>query len=213
MVEYLDPEIAGEGQSANNFVPGMAWTNAPAVDGEEWQPDIEPPRINDYAAMKKHKHYGRYFRPWRYVPFPAWLYHPTLDAKIVNTADDAKALVAADPKWRREPYHVKIDMTGKSLPVKSDTQRLAETIAAQTKGQAIDPGLIATIVASVMAALGKVSAPPAAPALSAEALMPQPAQVDDPIDREAMLQLAAERGIVVDKRWRNERLKKELGLD
>ena len=63
-VEYLDPEIANEGQSANNWTPGD-WTNTPNPGDEEWQPDMEPPHVNDYAALKKHKDYRQYFRPYR----------------------------------------------------------------------------------------------------------------------------------------------------
>ena len=52
MVEYLDPSIAGEGFHAEKHNPG-AWMDAPDASAEEWQPDIEPPHINDYAAFKK----------------------------------------------------------------------------------------------------------------------------------------------------------------
>lgn len=170
MVEYLDPEIAGEGQSANNWAPG-AWTSAPDAADEEYQPDIEPPHIPDYAALKKHKHYRQYFRPWRRVPFPAWLYHPTLEARIVKSVEEVQKL---GPEWSPTPPNVKrIDMTGKSLPVKSDTQRLAETIAASLpagqRAATIDPNMIAAIVAAVMAAL--TQSKPADP--DPESLMPE----------------------------------------
>ena len=120
MVDYLDPEIAGEGQSCNNWVPG-AWTNAPAVSEDEYQPDIEPPHIPDYAMLKKHKHYRQYFRPYRYHPFPAFMYGPNGAEKIVKTREE---VIALGPDWSPTPpaeRQKKIDMTGKSLPVKSDT--------------------------------------------------------------------------------------------
>ena len=50
MPEYLDPEIANEGQSANNWQPG-AWTNSTPVSEDEFQPDIEPPQIIIYLAI------------------------------------------------------------------------------------------------------------------------------------------------------------------
>jgi hypothetical protein len=215
-IEYLDPAIANEGQSADNWSPGMAWTNAPSSDGEEYQPDIEPPHINDYAAFKKHKHYRQYFRPYRYVPFPAWMYHPTKEAKIVKSAEEVTAL---GPEWRREPFTRKIDMTGKSLPVKSETQRLAETVAsalaAQKQGaSAIDPTSIAAVVAAVMAALGPQApqrAPSEATLGNAAPTLPLEA-ADEKLERTALLELAEKEGVKVDGRWSNDRIKKELGL-
>src|ERR1700733_1606451 len=109
-IEYLDPEIANEGISVNNWSPG-AWTNAPAAEGEEYQPDVEPPHNNDYAALKKHKHYKQYFRPYRYQPFPAFVYHQTLGSKVVKTKEEA---IALGPEWTRfipiqfHPVHGKL---------------------------------------------------------------------------------------------------------
>ena len=125
-IEYLDPEIAGEGTHADAPIPGT-WMDGTDPSAEEFQPDIEPPHIPDYAAFKKHKHYRQYFRPYRYQPFPAFMYHPTLGEKIVKSKDEVAAL---GPEWSPTPIKPRVDMTGKSLPVKSDTQRLAETIAA-----------------------------------------------------------------------------------
>jgi hypothetical protein len=219
-IEYLDPAIAGEGLSANNWVPG-AWTNDPGL-GEEWQPDIEAPRINDYAAFKKHKHYGKYFRPYRYVPFPAWLYHPTIEAKIVQNEAE---VIALGPEWRRQPFALKIDMTGKALPVKTDTQRLAEAITAGLAGKQtgpdsmIDPTTIAAIVAAVMAATQAQMQPAASVAAV-------PVSEGDPdsenshvestpsvsVERAAMIELAERENVKIDKRWSDERIKRELGL-
>lgn len=201
MVEYLDPEIANEGQSANDWNPG-AWTTGASLEGEEYQPEFEPPHINDYAALKKHKQYAKYFRPYRYIPFPAVLYHKSLGEKIVNSEAEVKAL---GPEWSRTPFTLKVDMTGKSLPAKSDTQRLTEALVA---GQAaiankpgIDAGAVAAIVAATLAALQQNGPQPA--------LQAQP---DAAGDREALEQLAAEKGIKVDGRWSDDRLRKELGL-
>jgi hypothetical protein len=203
-----------EGTSANDWTPG-AWANTPNIADDEWQPDIEPPHINDYAAFKKHKHYGKYFRPYRYTPFPAWMYHATLEPKIVKSKEEVLAL---GPEWSPVPNKPRVDMTGKSLPVKSDTQRLAETIAlALPRGAAaaapIDATMIASIVAAVVAAMPQMqpAAIPAAP--SPDDLMPprEPTASED-VERSALLELAAKENIKVDGRWSNERIKKELGL-
>jgi Glu-tRNA(Gln) amidotransferase subunit E-like FAD-binding protein len=209
-VEYLDPEIANEGQSANNWQPGV-WTNAPSTADEEYQPDIEPPHVNDYGAFKKHKHYRQYFRPYRYIPFPARMYHPTLDVKVVNSKEE---VIALGPEWSPVPPAVKrIDMTGKSLPVKSETQKLSEALVAgllqQKQGNAADPNAIAATVAAVMAAINAQNQPKA---LTAENLMPA-AEPQADTERDALLALAHEKGLKVDGRWSNARLKSELGLD
>lgn len=199
-IEYLDPEIAGEGESANNWQPG-AWTNAPATADEEYQPDIEPPHINDYAAFKKHKHYRQYFRPYRYIPFPAWMYHAKHEAKLVKSKDEVLAL---GPEWSPNPNKPRIDMTGKSLPTKSDTQRLTEALVAglTDKKPGTDAASIAAIVAAVMGAIQQQVTPAVA----------APAEPEDAGERDEMLKLAAEQNVKIDKRWSNERIKKELGL-
>lgn len=210
MVEYLDPEIANEGLSANDWTPG-AWTNAPMNphEGEEYQPELEPPHINDYSAFKKHKHYKQYFRPYRFVPFPAWMYHPTKEPKLVKSRED---VIALGPEWREVPFSHKVDMTGKSLPVKTETQKLAETVAdalaRKTGAPSVDPGTIAAIVAAVVAALPQQQQP-----------VPQTAQQALPLDgtldagdRQALLDLAKEKGIKIDGRWSNDRIRQELGL-
>ena len=111
MPEYLDPEIANEGQSANNWQPG-AWTNSTPVSEDEFQPDIEPPHIPDYAMLKKHKNYAKYFRPYRYQPFPAFVYHQTMGERIVRSKEEAQTL-GADwtrfvPVWFHQTFGRKV---------------------------------------------------------------------------------------------------------
>jgi hypothetical protein len=215
-IEYLDPAIANEGFHAERFNPG-AWADA-VPDGEEWQPDIEEPHVNDYKAFKKHKHYGKYFRPYRYVPFPAWMHHKTLESKLCQTKEEVAAL---GPGWSREPQRHQIVMVGKALPIKTDTQRLAEAItlgladkqpAAAGLG-AIDPTVIAAIVAAVMAATQKTADPVviAAPQPEAEP-DPEPTAAAPSIERLAMIELAEKEGIKIDKRWGDAKLKEALGL-
>lgn len=242
VVEYLDPSIAGEGTSVNNWQPG-AWTNAVALSDEEWQPELEPPRIPDYAAFKKHKHYGKYFRPYRYQPFPALLYHPVeaprlIDHRFRDGAIDNEACknaaLALGPEWRREPYSkdtAKV-MIGKSLPVKNDTQRLTEAIAAgladnkQTGSGIVDATQIAAIVAAVMAAMPTqtiASAPVPASAAPTKAAKRAAKAEQDPAletkppegeaaERVALIELAEKEGIAIADGASNEDIKKALGL-
>ena len=224
-VEYLDPSIAGEGVHVDSWKPG-AWTDSTA-DNEEYQPDIEPPHINDYAAFKKHKHYRQYFRPYRYQPFPAWMYHRTLEPKLVRSKEEVLAL---GPDWSPTPNKPRVDMTGKTLPVKTDTQRLTEAMVAglaskqATGAGPVDAAAIAAIVAAVMAAM-----PGNAPAAQPAPATPEPEPLrafleasnpDDPdrtidadkIERTALIELAEKEGVKIDGRWSNDRIKSALGL-
>lgn len=218
MVEYLDPSIAGEGIHVDQW-RAPEWMDTPDVSAEEWQPDIEPPHINDYSSFKKHKHYRQYFRPYRYVPWPAFMYHPTLGEKVVKSKDEA---IALGPEWSGTPPAKKrIDMAGKSLPVKSDTQRLAEVVAqalGPKQGATVDTNMIGAIVAAVMAAMKADQAQPA-PAATAEidpeTLIPPldgKVEIDESIERKALLELAEKEGIKVDRRLSNQKIKEALGL-
>lgn len=207
-----------EGISANDWAPG-AWTNTPAASDEEYQPDIEPPHINDYAGFKKHKHYRQYFRPHRYVAFPAWVYHKTLEPKLIDkrnkdgTTDQEackKEVMALGPEWGPVPTKPRLDMTGKSSPVKSETQRLAEVVAqgiAQRGSAPIDANAIAAIVSAVLAATQ--GQPASTPAVQADAAKAEPSE---DVERSALIELAAKDGVKIDKRWSNARIKTELGI-
>jgi hypothetical protein len=214
-IEYLDPAIAGEGFHAEKWEPG-AWTDAPDDSAEEWQPEMEPPHINDYAGFKKHKHYRQYFRPWRYVPFPAFMYHATLGERLVKSKAEVEAL---GPEWSPKPPEArqkKVDMTGKSLPVKTDTQRLAEVVAQALGGKpatasAADPTLIAAVVAAVMAAMKAEQKAPIDP--ESDSMMPATAEsAGDSIERTALIELADKEKIKIDKRWSTAKIKETLGL-
>lgn len=221
-IEYLDPEIANEGVHVDKWQPG-AWANNPG-DDEEWQPDVEPPHITDYAAFKKHKHYGQYFKPYRYRPFPAWLYHKTEEPRLVKSREEATAL---GPDWSPVPNKPRIDMTGKSHVGKTQTERLGEIIAESmaAKSGGVDPNVIAATVAAVMAALGHnkpVEAGPMQVTLAdvegSRAFVDQPETGDEhpshgDVERKALIELAEKEGVKIDKRWSNDRIKKELGLD
>lgn len=228
-VEYLDASIANEGLHAEAPIPG--WMNNPSASDEEYQPDMEPPHINDYAAFKKHKHYRQYFRPYRYQAFPAWVYHAKQEPRLIAKYRDGKIdieagqaeVLALGSEWSPKPIKPRIDMTGKSLPVKNDTQRLTETLVenitkiAPSANGAVDPNMIAAIVAAVMAAQQPVvAAKPVEHA--ADELMPDTSPVavtDAPADveRAALIELAEKEGVKIDNRWGNDRIKKALGLE
>src|ERR1700761_1555271 len=73
MPEYLDPEIANEGEAAT-----------------DWRPGAGPAAIVDMSKLLgNHKHFGKYFAPHVFKPFPAWLYHATEPEFIVHTAKEA----------------------------------------------------------------------------------------------------------------------------
>lgn len=218
MAEELNEALL-EGVHVDKWSPG-AWTNNPG-DDEEWQPDVEPPHITDYSAFKKHKHYGKYFKPYRYRPFPAWMYHATLEPKEVKNREE---VVALGPEWSPTPPNVKrIDWTGKSVPGKSQTEQLGEIIAKSMTGKqsgGVDAAAIAATVAAVMAAMGQIR-PVQAAAPAQEPIAPEgelfeteeELTVDAKTERVALLELAAKDDIEIDKRWSNKRIKKELGLD
>ena len=212
MAEEINEALL-EGVHVDKWSPG-AWANNPG-DDEEWQPDVEPPHITDYAAFKKHKHYGQYFKPYRYRPFPAWMYHATEEPKQVKNREEVLAL---GPEWSPTPPVIKrIDMTGKAYQTKSETQRLGEVMEKALAGKqstaGIDPTSIAAVVAAVMAALGKNEPARAEPAAPDVELFAAGARGESEVERTALIELAEKDGVKIDKRWSNERIKKELGLD
>lgn len=78
-VGYLDPEISGEGQKVI------------LSDGEQvsWTPPPARPVMPDWSQIKS---IARYFGRTGHQVYPAWLYHPTEDARLVKNADEAGEL-------------------------------------------------------------------------------------------------------------------------
>lgn len=78
-VGYLDPEIAGEGQMVL------------MSDGENvpWAPPPVNPVIPDLSNIKSIK---KYFRPYQFRAWPAWIYHPDQPPRLVKNADEAAEL-------------------------------------------------------------------------------------------------------------------------
>lgn len=78
-VGYLDPEIAGEGQKVI------------LSDGtvETWNAPPPKPVMPDWSQIKS---IARYFNRQGYQVYPAWLYHPTEEPRLVKNADEAAEL-------------------------------------------------------------------------------------------------------------------------
>lgn len=78
-VGYLDPEIAGEGQKVI------------LSDGtvETWNAPAPKPVMPDWSQIKS---IARYFNRTGYAVYPAWLYHPTEEPRLVKNADEAAEL-------------------------------------------------------------------------------------------------------------------------
>lgn len=78
-VGALDPEIAGEGMKVI------------LSDGEQVDMNIAPPKpvFPDWSGIKSIRHY---FNRTGYRVYPAWLYHPSEEPRLVKNADEAAAL-------------------------------------------------------------------------------------------------------------------------
>jgi hypothetical protein len=78
-VGYLDPEIAGEGQQVIHS------------DGEvvNWSPPPVKPVVPDFSQIKSIR---KYFNRTGFVAWPAWLYHPIEEPRLVKNAEEAHAL-------------------------------------------------------------------------------------------------------------------------
>jgi hypothetical protein len=78
-VGYLDAEIAGEGQ------------RVVLSDGDQvaWTPPPVKPAIPDMSQIKAIRHY---FGRVGYQVYPAWLYHPTEEPRLVKNAQEAAGL-------------------------------------------------------------------------------------------------------------------------
>jgi hypothetical protein len=74
-VGNLDPAIAGEGQKVSGDI--------------SWTPPPPAPVIPDISQVKSIRHY---FGRSNFPVWPAWLYHPTEDPRLVNNADEAGKL-------------------------------------------------------------------------------------------------------------------------
>jgi hypothetical protein len=172
-VEYLDPELAGEGIHAE-----QQWTSA-----------VDEARIPDYKGIKSIAKYFPQFtgRPYQHQTFPCFLYHPTKDKVLVGDVKDGEGLVVAKAAtiakekygceyrkstydevaqgfppyrwsytgdWRAQPF----EKDKKFNPAKPETGKHVVT----GKEPAMAPAdLVAATVAAVLAALNEQKVDPA----------------------------------------------------
>lgn len=183
-VGYLDPEIAGEGQKVI------------LSDGDQvsWTPPPPKPVMPDWSRIKS---IARYFGRTGHQVYPAWLYHPTEEPRLVKNADEAGALGVCyrqatieekgryglnavwdwqdDSKWRPQPHsQPKFDPARPGL---GKTYMAAVVNPATAQNQLLE-ALIPTVTAAVVTALKSGGGPTA------------PANID-PAQWEAFLQFQA----------------------
>jgi hypothetical protein len=78
-VGYLDPEVAGEGMKV--IMSGGEQVN--------WSPPPVAPVMPDWSTIKSIRHY---FNRTGHQTYPAWLYHPTEQPRLVKNAQEAAEL-------------------------------------------------------------------------------------------------------------------------
>lgn len=214
-IEYLDPEIANEGERADS-----AFVVSPK------------PHVWDYAQLKEHPHYGQYWAPKAFQPWPAWIYnHKTGEKKVVDNAMEAaqhgirfnKALRHPDYEWTgdwqaepRKDLKPNINETGKSLVTASAERitadsmtKILQRLAEGKAGNEVSPAIAEAINAdkdyqeylAFKRARAAVQVEPESPSVEDNELL---------VDKDAMVRLAKEKGIHVDKRWSLDRIKSAL---
>jgi hypothetical protein len=220
-IEYLDPEIANEGSHAEDMS------------------DLEPPHVYDYAAFKTDKHYKRYFKPYVFQPFPAWIYHATEEAKMVGDAktaasygvsyikgdDHNEARWECSGEWKVRPVvkpKAKATDGGKTLVTASSQQQQVSTNELMAK-------ILAQITAGNMPLPNVAKADPEfaefleykkwkasqaerseQPKAAAEPAKAPALELSEAEQKEILVGLAKEKEIHVDKRWSLDRIKETL---
>lgn len=244
MVEYLPAEIANEGQKAGAIVTDNN-------DGSgDYQPPMDLPHVPDYKGIKSiAKYFPQYSnRPYVHKPFPAWVYHMTKEPMLIHDKINSEGrVIKTAAEWAAElgltwegPPRMRWNVSGEWNPEpvaapKSKTAGTGKVLVEAVKtiaSQASDN--IATIIAAVMAAMGKAEkpgtnalaadpdyaaflafkefqkqagAPPAAQPVETQA---QGSVLSAEDEKAVLIDAASERGVKIDKRWSVERLKEEL---
>lgn len=228
MPEYLDPEIANEGEAATM-----------------WHPGAGPAPIPDMQKMLgNHKHYGRYFAPKVFAPFPSYIYHATEGSKVVKTAKEAKEYGISyliDPggnhyvstgEWKTYPIGKQKPNTsgaGKSVITAERAQGgasldiMAQILQQMQKGQVAPPALNEAVKAdpdyAAFVEFKKWKEAQNVPAitplkrfdvLEIISASPMTARMPDENQKEILIDLANERGIKLDKRWGLDKIKAAL---
>lgn len=207
MVEYLDPAIANEGEAATDWHPGAG--PAPIVDMSK--------------LLGNHKHFGKYFAPHVFRPFPAWIYHATEPEQIVKTAKEAKefgvtydtedARYICSGDWKTKPVTKKkpdVHASGKSLLTSERAQGgasleiMAQILQQMQKGQPAPSALGEAVKAdpdyAAFLEFKKWKAGQEVPA----------GDLSDAEQKDILVKLAHEKDIHVDKRWGIDKIKAAL---
>lgn len=234
MVDYLDPEIAGEGIPAET----------------SWSPAVEKPRIPTYEGIKSIAKYFPQFtgRPYQHQAYPCWLYHSVHGAREVRdilTGEDPPRIVKRASEiakelgcvfrpssmeekaqgwpshrweytgeWRATPFSVKFD------PSKPDTGKHVVS-SRESSSQNVSADLIAATVAAVLAGQQHAPNSESDPAwLEFQAFKAWKNSVDEDAAADNALNASTERhtleeearakGVKVDGRWSAARLKEEI---
>lgn len=158
-VQYLDLEIANEGESA-----------------DAWQPFVTKPNIPTYEGIKSIRKYFPQFSgvPYKHQAFPLHLYHQTKPPVLARHADEARQKFGVEWReatheerskgfpaytwdysaqtpgsalegWRTVPYHTKFD------PMNPDTGKEVRLSPDKAPSQS---EMIAAVVAAVVAQMG-----------------------------------------------------------
>lgn len=228
-VEYLDPEIANEGLRADMPVEGQ-WT-----PGGEFQPFIDPPVIPDYSFVKQKgmEHLRRLFPQhsgiaYVHQAFPVWAYHKTEPARLLRTEQHAlehgmryiKKTKSFDVtgEWSDEPFHnPKLDMNapgaGKNVVKKGEAGSQADMIAAVVA--AVMAKVAPQATGNALVGTPNVSDPDYAEFLAFKAwkdgAKPKTeVQLSPSDEKAALVKIAEDSGVKVDKRWSIDNIKAEL---
>lgn len=220
MVEYLDPSIANEGEAAT-----------------DWHPGAGPAPIPDmFKMLGNHKHFGRYFAPHVFRPFPAWIYHATEADMIVSTAKEAKeygvtydiedARYISTGEWKTKPVVKKKPdphAGGKSIISKDAPQNggasieiMAQILQQMQKGQVAPQALNEAVKAdpdyTAFLEFKKWKSAQGQPAvIEPDFSVDEPAtDLSDTDQKEILVKLAKEKDIHVDKRWGLDKIKAVL---
>jgi hypothetical protein len=213
MVEYLDPEIANEGEAATDWHPGQG-----------------PAPIPDMAKLLgNHPHFGRYFAPHRMIPFPAWIYHATEPERVVKTAKEAREYgVSYDTEenhyvcagdWKIRPVVKKKpdpSAGGKNLMSSDRPQNggasleiMAQILQQMQKGQPAHPALNDAVKAdpdyAAFVEFKKWKEAQAPKEDVSYSIVLEPS-----VEKDILLDLAREKNIKVDKRWGPDKIKAAL---
>src|ERR1017187_1691633 len=78
-VGLLDPEIAKEGEK-------VIYSDGETI---QWTPPPPRPVMPDWSQIKS---IARYFNRHGFQPWPAWLYHPTEEPRLLKDAKDGEEI-------------------------------------------------------------------------------------------------------------------------